>query len=101
MSIETFNLILNWGYFCETCETCSSTGPVLHFRCISHYSDTFKEVVMIKILTVTLSLFSTFVVVHVTVADEGGCNDKDTHGDTVPVLQFRCSLHYSDTLRRL
>ena len=39
---------------------------------------------MIKILTVTLSLFSSSVVVGDTVTNEGGCNDKDTHGDTVP-----------------
>ena len=51
---------------------------------------------MIKILTVTLSLFSSSVVVGTTVTDEGGCNDKDTHGDTVPVLQFHCSSHCSD-----
>ena len=60
-----------------------------------------NEVVLIKILTVTLSLFSSSIVVHTTVTDEGGCNDKDTHGDTVPVLQLHCSSHYSDTLRRL
>ena len=51
---------------------------------------------MIKIFTVTLVLFSSSVVALVAVTDEGGCNDKDTHGDTVPVLQFPCSLHYSD-----
>ena len=51
---------------------------------------------MIKILMVTRSLFSSSVVVGVTLTDERGCNDKDTHGDTVPVLQFRCSSCYSD-----
>ena len=51
---------------------------------------------MIMILTVTLSLFSSSVVVGVTVTDERYCNDKDTHGDTVHVLQFHCSSCYID-----